>query len=71
VTHMADEGIAEPHIIEAIVNHVGGHRAGVAGVYNHAKYREPKRRGLQEWADWLDAVVTGGKPASNVLPTKA
>jgi integrase len=67
VTHMADEGIAEPHIIEAIVNHVGGHRAGVAGVYNHATYREPKRRGLEAWGHWLEAVVEGRESASNVV----
>jgi hypothetical protein len=28
-----------PHVIEAIVNHVSGSKAGVAGVYNRATYR--------------------------------
>jgi hypothetical protein len=38
VTHLHELGIAPPNVIEAIVNHVSGHRAGVAGVYNKAAY---------------------------------
>ena len=43
-TGMADIGI-QPHIIEAVLNHVSGHRAGVAGVYNRAAYaaKRPRR----------------------------
>jgi len=36
-TRVADLGIA-PHIIEAILNHVSGHKSGVAGVYNRSNY---------------------------------
>jgi integrase len=36
-TMMADSGVL-PHIIEAVLNHVSGHRAGVAGIYNRARY---------------------------------
>ena len=32
-TRMADLGV-QPHIIEAVLNHVSGHKAGVAGIYN-------------------------------------
>jgi integrase len=49
-TGMAEIGI-EPHIVEAVLNHVSGHKAGVAGVYNKAKYTEPMRVALQRWAD--------------------
>lgn len=56
VTGMNELGIA-PHVVEAVVNHVGGHRAGVAGVYNRAKYADEKRIALQKWADHLDVVV--------------
>ena len=69
VTHMADReelGI-EPHIIEAVVGHVSGHKSGIAGTYNRAAYREQKKTALQRWGDWLEAVVTGRKPASKVL----
>lgn len=32
-TRMADLGV-QPHIIEAVLNHVSGHKGGIAGVYN-------------------------------------
>lgn len=55
VTGMAELGI-QPHIIEAVVNHISGHKAGVAGIYNRAKYASEKRAALQAWADHLDAI---------------
>src|SRR5262249_52908513 len=36
-TRMADAGV-QPHIIEAVLNHISGHKAGVAGVYNRSTY---------------------------------
>jgi integrase len=66
VTHMAELGIA-PHVIEAVINHISGHKGGIAGIYNHAQYREPKRIALQAWGDWLEATVEGREPASNVV----
>ena len=41
VTGMAEIGVA-PHVIEAVVNHVSGHKGGVAGIYNRAKYASEK-----------------------------
>jgi hypothetical protein len=35
---MADQLGILPHNVEAILNHVSGHKAGVAGIYNRAKY---------------------------------
>jgi integrase len=55
-TQMAELGI-QPHIIEAVLNHVSGHKGGVAGVYNRATYAEPMREALQRWADWLDQIT--------------
>ena len=49
-TGMAELGVA-PHIVEAVLNHVSGHKGGVAGVYNRASYVEEKRAALQRWAD--------------------
>jgi integrase len=57
-THMHEIGI-QPHIVEAVINHVSGHRGGVAGRYNHAQYREQKAAALQRWGDWLEGVVKG------------
>ncbi len=48
-------GIA-PHVVEAVVNHIGPSKQGVAGVYNRALYREDRRIALQSWADWLESA---------------
>jgi integrase len=53
-TQMAELGVL-PHIIEAILNHVGGHKAGVAGIYNRARYEGEMRQALQRWADQVEA----------------
>jgi integrase len=55
-TGMAELGVL-PHIIEAILNHVSGHKAGVAGIYNRAKYADEMRSALQRWADHIDALI--------------
>ncbi len=47
---MAELGV-QPHIIEAIVNHLSGHKVGVAGVYYRATYSSEKRSALERWAD--------------------
>jgi integrase len=66
VTWMAEIGI-EPHICEAVVGHISGHKAGIAGVYNRAAYREQKRAALVRWADWLEAVAKGKEPSAKVI----
>jgi integrase len=61
VTGMNELGI-QPHVVEAVVNHVSGRaRAGVAGVYNRATYAGEKRAALQAWADHLDEVLGLGE----------
>src|SRR5262249_43961022 len=56
VTGMMELGIA-PHYVEAVVNHVSGHKGGVAGVYNVARYVEPKREALNRWGRHIEKVV--------------
>jgi len=55
---MADLGI-EPHEIEAVLNHVSGAKAGVAGVYNRSLYAAEKRAALETWANHIRAVLDG------------
>jgi integrase len=57
-TVMADRLGVLPHVIEAVLNHVSGHRAGVAGVYNRAKYEADMRQALERWAEHI-AAITG------------
>ena len=53
---MADLLGVLPHIVEAILNHVSGHRAGVAGVYNRARYATEMREALERWAEHVVAL---------------
>jgi integrase len=49
----------QPHIVECVLNHVSGFRAGVGGVYNRNPYEPEKRRALDLWGDHLMAAVAG------------
>jgi integrase len=55
-THMADLGV-QPHVIEAILNHASGHKAGVAGIYNRSSYAAEKSASLTLWARHLTALI--------------
>src|SRR5262249_47448351 len=62
-TQMAELGI-QPHIIEAVLNHVSGHKGGVAGIYNRARYADAMRDALQKWADHVEALIVGPRKQS-------
>ena len=55
-TQMAELGVL-PHIIEAVLNHVSGHKSGVAGIYNRARYTDEMRSALQLWADRVTVIT--------------
>ena len=70
-THMAEIGI-QPHIVEAVLNHVSGHKGGIAGIYNLATYRAEIATALQRWSEHLMAVVEGRKSkVSKLVPMRA
>ncbi|ADP71268.1 integrase family protein [Rhodomicrobium vannielii ATCC 17100] len=48
-TGMAGLGV-QPHVIEAVLNHVSGAKAGVAGIYNRHAYLAEKKAALAIWA---------------------
>jgi integrase len=58
-TTMHEQLGVPPHVVEAVLNHVSGHKAGVAGVYNRASYDREARIALTRWADHVLAVVEG------------
>ena len=59
-TGMADIGV-QPHIIEAVLNHVSGHKVGVAGIYNRSSYEREVRAALGLWEDHVRTLVEGGE----------
>jgi integrase len=59
-TKMADIGVA-PHVIEQILAHRTGHKAGVAGIYNRSSYEREVRTALALWADHIRTLVEGGE----------
>ena len=59
-TGMADIGI-QPHIIEAVLNHVSGHKGGVAGIYNRSNYAAEKAAALVRWDGHVASIVGGGQ----------
>jgi integrase len=59
-TGMAGIGVM-PHVIEAVLNHVSGAKAGVAGTYNVEAYSAERREALISWADYVASIVLGRK----------
>jgi integrase len=66
-TGMANIGIL-PHVIEAVLNHQSGHKAGSAGVYNLSPYLRETTIALNRWADRVLAIVSGQE--SNIVPMR-
>jgi integrase len=58
-------------VIEEILGHAaGGHKSGVAAVYNGATYYDERRLTLDAWADFLNEKITADTP-DNVVSVKA
>jgi integrase len=49
-------------VTEAILNHISGTRAGVAGIYNRYKYEPEKRVALEAWNKRIDELLAGNAP---------
>jgi integrase len=66
-TQLADLGV-QPHVIEAVLNHISGHKAGIAGVYNRASYAYEKRHALDMWGEHVASLAEGRE--SNIVPLR-
>jgi integrase len=66
-TWLGELGFAAPHVIEAILNHVSGYRAGVAGIYQRQRYEKECRDALDKWAEWI--ITSFGERPSNGCAT--
>ena len=54
-------------VTEAVLNHISGSRAGIAGVYQRHDWATEKRAALDAWAAHVMAVVEGRTTTPNVV----
>jgi hypothetical protein len=59
-TAMHDRLGIMPHVVEAVLGHVG-HQGGTAGRYNRALYRAEKAAALSRWAQMVSDIVGGSE----------
>jgi integrase len=57
----------EPHVVEAVLGHVSGFRAGVSGIYNRHSYEREKRAALERWATHLGQLCDVVVPADETV----
>lgn len=69
-TGLGELGIA-PHVIEAVLNHVSGFRAGIAGTYNRSQLEGPMRHALNCWDAHVRDIVAGRTAGDRVVPLRA
>jgi integrase len=62
-TRMAENGVL-PHVIEAVLNHVSGHKSGVAGIYNRSTYEKEKREALDTLASYIKTAIAKSEGAN-------
>jgi len=67
-TRLGDLGI-QPHVVEALLNHISGSKSGVAGIYNRATYAAEKRQAVDIWAAHITSLLTANP--LNVVPLRA
>jgi len=64
-TKLAESPVSvQPHIVEACLNHISGHKSGVAGTYNRAQYQPEKKEALDRWAHHLKTIVAQASGAN-------
>ncbi|MFC3784220.1 integrase [Sphingopyxis italica] len=54
-------------VTEAVLNHVGGSRAGVAGIYQRHDWKDEKREAMKSWNDHLATIIR----LANMAPDRA
>jgi integrase len=67
-TRLCDLGAA-PHVVEQILNHRSGHRAGIVAVYNRSRYEREVRAAMALWDDHVRSITAGGK--RKIVPIRA
>jgi integrase len=67
-TNLNEMGV-DDRVVEAIINHRSGHKKGIAGKYNHAKYLAAVKLALENWERAILSAASGEEvdTASNVI----
>jgi integrase len=69
-TRLADLGVL-PHVIEQILNHQSGHRAGIVAVYNKSTYEREVKAAMALWDDHLRELISGDDRKIIPMPQRA
>jgi integrase len=69
-TRLADLGVL-PHVIEQILNHQSGHRAGIVAVYNKSTYEREVKAAMALWDDHLRELIRGDDRKIVPMPQRA
>jgi integrase len=59
------------HVVEKLLNHVGGALSGVAGIYNRHAYADEQRAAADTWGRYVETLVSGAPARGNVVQIKA
>jgi integrase len=59
-TRLCDVGVA-PFIVEEILNHRSGHKAGIVQVYNKSRYKRQVRDAMMLWDSHLRSLIDGSE----------
>jgi integrase len=58
-------------VTESVLNHVGGSRAGVVGIYQRHDGADEKRAALAAWGSRVETIVEGREAGANVIALRA
>jgi len=66
-THASDVLGISPWVIEGCLGHIAAYKSGVAGTYNCGDLLDERRRALERWAQLINEVTSGKRPAAKVV----
>jgi integrase len=69
-TAMSEMGLSV-QVVERVLNHRGMSRSGIVGIYQRSELLPERKAALEAWGKRVAALVSGRKPAGNVVPIKA
>jgi hypothetical protein len=52
----------ELQVVEAVLGHTAGSRAGVVGIYQRHTYAQEKRAAIELWGEHVASLVRGAAP---------